>query len=173
MTPTRAGVLEIQCFYDNEMKYLVKEMSVYDLNHHSSTHWIFKPPERGLDYEVSSSPKTRRVNEWVVRNLHRIPWEAGEVNFEESGEIFRKIFSSFDLLYVKGLQKLNFLKTEAKGFPSPPPMFVNLEDLGCPKIAILLEPNWMGSHCLQHNSEPTRCTTYKLKGLVRWFLNRI
>lgn len=165
MTPTRAVVLDVQCFFDNELKLIVKELSMYDLNYHSSQHWIFKPPENIVIY----CGKAKRANRWVTHNQHRIPWEAGDVNFEETGKIVNNIFSSFDSIYVKGRQKIDLLCSYVQ---CKSPEFINLETLGCPKLDTLMEPTWLGSHCFFHNFDPTACTIYKTKSLVRWLLTR-
>lgn len=165
MEATKAVVLDIHCLYDNEMKLIVKELSMYDLNYHSTQHWIFKPPENLVIY----CEKTKITNQWVTRNQHHIPWEAGDVQFEELENILENIFSSFGQIFVKGRQKVDLLKSFVK---YKLPQFINLEILGCPKLEILLEPMWMGSHCFFHNFNPTSCTTYKMKSLVRWFLTR-
>lgn len=144
------------------MRYVVKELALYDLNQHSSQHWIFKPPE-GLEV---TARKAVRANDWVSRHLHRIPWEEGDVEYKELTRILDQIASQYDVIYVKGQQKIEFLLEEV----SLQPAIVNVENLGCPKICVLLEPLRLGCHCIFHNFDPTLCTAYRAKAIGRWIL---
>lgn len=163
MASTRAVVLDINCFFNNYMRYVVKEMSIYDLNHHSSQHWIFKPPQ---GYTIVNA-KAQRTNEWLTRNNHGISWEQGDVSYIELSRILEHIASSYNIVYVKGQQKIDFIQRQI--FASPE--FVNLECMGCPKLCVLLEPLWLGHHCTHHHFDPKQCTIYKTRAIARWLLS--
>lgn len=166
MTSTRSLVLDIHCFFNNSLQYIVKEMAVYDLNHHSGQHWIFKAPKNLDIYNA----KARRANKWLTANSHGIHWEDGEVNYEDLSRILNRIASSYDIVYVKGQQKILFIESQIGN--SICPQFVNVESMGCPKFSILLEPLCIGYNCISHNqSDPRYCTIYKTRAIVRWLLS--
>lgn len=161
-------VLDMQCYFDNQMKYVVKELSIYDLNTYALQHWIFKPPEK----LVIHVKKARQANFWVSKNLHQIPWHGGDVNYSELDKILDFIASSFDVVYVKGRQKVDYLKEKITSdvSTSVTTNVKNVEDEGCPKMELLLEPNWLlvGSHCMFHRFKPMNCSSYKVKSIARW-----
>lgn len=162
MSSKREVVLDMHCYFDNRMKYIVKELSMYDFNYHSTQHWIFKPP-KGLCIYV---PKARKANNWVRRHLHRIPWDEGDVEYDQLAKILHRITSDFNVIYVKGGQKIDFIRQQVPDNLS----IVNVESMGCPKMNTLLEPLSIGAHCIFHNSEPTMCAVHKSRAIAHWML---
>jgi hypothetical protein len=114
----RPMVVEIQCFYDNNNEFVVKELAVVDvlLKHYFVAH--FKPPLWNL---ISS--KAIRSAKWLTKHLHGLKWEDGILPY--SNELIRLMCLAYVandpaeqirvLIYTKGLEKKRFLHTLLNG----------------------------------------------------------
>jgi hypothetical protein len=150
-----SAIVEIHCFVDAFGEYIVKEMSLVDMQYYSSIHWIFKPPK--INFFNTKSLKT---NCWLTKNLHFLKWKRGYVEYDELTEISAFISSNFTKVYTKGLEKARFLKRFGLNV-------INVEELGCRK----LDPIGPGTQCIEHNTHPEACTHYHAYGILAW-LNR-
>lgn len=56
------AILDVQCVLSAENKYLIKEMSVIDVDGGLCQHWIFKTPNE------MQNARSRSVNKWLHRN---------------------------------------------------------------------------------------------------------
>ncbi|XP_073995589.1 uncharacterized protein [Rhodnius prolixus] len=91
----------------------------------SSGHWLFKPPEN-----LSLNAFSYRVNSWLTRNFHQIKWKEGEVDYVELDAILHKHLTHYNKIFVKGLQKKQFLNHYCGNV-------INLEEFDCPQISQL------------------------------------
>lgn len=157
MTSSGACVVDMQCFIDNSKLYIVKELSILDMENLSSGHWLFKPPEN-----LSLNAFSYRVNSWLTRNFHQIKWEEGEVDYVELDAILHKHLTHYNKIFVKGLQKKQFLNHYCGNV-------INLEEFDCPQIS-QLRPLNDGTQCLLHNKTPTMCTHFHVYALSHWIL---
>lgn len=155
MTSNDACVVDIQCFVDNSNAYIVKEISILDLNYFSSQHWVFKPPEECILNESSL-----RVNNWLNRYFHKIDWREGDVDYDHLNTILLRYLPRYKRIVVKGLQKKRFLSNYSDNV-------IDLEDFGCPQIGILTVAD-QGTQCLLHSRTPRMCTHVRVYALANW-----
>jgi len=64
-----SAILDIQCVLDSNSKYIIKVMSIVDIDRWASQHWIFKHT-RTRD----NMAKVNAVNMWLFRNYHQLTW---------------------------------------------------------------------------------------------------
>ena len=68
--------------------------------------YFFQPPckwKKLLHAEQS-------VNEWLERNLHGIPWEAGATPYCDVIKVFQDSLKDAAVIYVKGLEKKKWIQ---------------------------------------------------------------
>ena len=58
------AILDIQCIVGADNKYIIKEMSIVDMDSNASQHWIFK------NSHINQNAKSRSVNNWLQRHYH-------------------------------------------------------------------------------------------------------
>lgn len=152
-------MLDIQCVLRSDNKYLIKEMSVVDIDGWSTQHWIFK-------HSLSTQDgKSRKTNKWLESNFHQLALEYGDVEYEELDRILNSL--KFETIYVKGEQKQKIITEYI-----PQVNVINMEELGCPRIDQLCDENWTLPCCIFHmNLNPKQCTFYKIFALRKWFVN--
>lgn len=98
----QVAVVEFHAYYDNRDKYVVKELAI--VSDHFRVHIVFKPP-----YERSVlGPKAQRTARWLRRHMHKIDWDEGGVNYDES--LISDLCRHFDTVYTRGLDKARFLR---------------------------------------------------------------
>lgn len=156
MTLNSACVVEIQCFVDNRLNYIVKELSILDLDYNSSQHWIFQPPD-----ECDLNESSLRTNNWLNKYFHKIKWDDGDVDYDHLNVIIDRYLSKYKKILVKGLQKKRFLSHYSENV-------INLEDYGCPQIRELIMPSEQGTQCLLHSTIPWVCTHFRVYALSHW-----
>jgi hypothetical protein len=100
-------------------KYMIKEMSIVDIETWATQHWIFK---HSKSMEDNKSPKT---NKWLGHYYHQLAIEYGDIEYEELSRILNSL--KFGCIYVKGEQKKQVLMEYI-----PHVALINIEDLGCP-----------------------------------------
>lgn len=96
------AVIDFHGFRDNNNRFIVKELAI--VGDSFQTQVLFKPP---YDQNVLNA-KMQRNTRWLTRNVHGIKWEEGGVPYDE--EIIRTLCRPFNIIYTKGLEKVNFLQ---------------------------------------------------------------
>jgi len=148
-----AAVLDIQCVLGANSKYVIKEMSVIDVDSWTTQHWIFKHTFNSL-----------HVNKWLERNYHQIPIQYGDVEYKELERILHSL--KFDYIYIKGEQKRQIIRELI-----PRVEVINLEDIGCPRLNELCDEDSL-PNCTFHMKLNTRhCTFRRVFALKKWFIN--
>jgi hypothetical protein len=159
-----SAILDIQCVLGPNSKYLIKEMSVVDLEGLASQHWIFKH---------SRTPNTSKIeaaNMWLFRNYHQLSSDCGDVQYSEIEKILKSLH--FECIYVKGEEKRQIIQD----------FIPNVEiiemgaDLDCPRLDQLhagpgknLQPC-----CLYHmDLDSAQCTYNRVFALLKWFKNNM
>lgn len=158
MTSASVLIADFQCFVNNEGGYIVKELSIFDYTFQTMQHWMFKPPK--LHYKLSC--KAQRTNCWLTKCFHKIKWDDGEVEYEVIRDIFKYIDDNFRYVLVKGCQKRKFLLKNLYNCS-----VIDLEEYGCPKIALLPMLN-DSKHCIKHNLWKEKCTQYSIQAINSW-----
>lgn len=118
-------VLDFEGFQLKQGKFIVKEMAAYAVNDPSYRgRWLFQPP-----HSFQQLPeKNQRSFSWVSRNIHHLSWSSGQLPYTDLEFILRVNFRLFKKIYVKGLEKKNFLEKISKR------EIINLDDLDCPPM---------------------------------------
>ena len=78
---------------------------------------------------------------WTNRN--GIPWNSGDVPYEKGGEILRNNLQHADIIYVKGLEKIKWLKNFIREFYN----IVNLDDYDYPSLRKFRTKSLCPPHC--------------------------
>jgi len=144
-------------------KYMIKEMSVVDLEGLASQHWIFKHPQ------TPNTAKIEDVNMWLFCYYHQISSDCGNVRFTEILWIWNSLH--FECIYVKGEEKRRIIE----GFLPDVEICEMSGDLDCPQLDQLHESGFVGNiqHrpcCLHHkNLNHTQCTYNRVFKLLKWF----
>ena len=121
---------DAQFLRDKDNKLILKEFAVYypDFSESYLSVATFAPP-----YEKQCLPKhVRRHNSYVTHNIHGLEWNDGEYGFHHITNILWSMTRQFNILYVKGTEKVKVLQTWM-----PHLQVLNIEDLGCPNLTKL------------------------------------
>jgi hypothetical protein len=102
-------VVEFEAFQSNAKEFIVKELAVTGvLDPLTDTAVVvFKPP-----YErVILNHNARKVANWLVEYHHGIDWDEGDVEYTQLHDIVVDVCHPYSVVYTKGLEKANFLRT--------------------------------------------------------------
>ncbi len=129
-----------------------------------ATSFSFKTP---INHSQISLEQQKR-NNWVTRNLHKIPWESGKRDVLDIPELLNCIKSPGFLYYAKGKQKCKLLSMLLQEEVS------DLDDLGCPKIAELhknqnLDDSKRNFRCKAYPMEHMNCLHCALRKAVCYY----
>lgn len=168
-------------FKNPKNKFILKELSIIKVESSSSSslwstllpsstqyirndveNFLFAPP-----YPWQCLPeKFKNANHWVVCNLHGIPWEAGDIAYNQLHNILNSKLQNATYIFVKGLEKKEWFKRNLRLSPN----IINLEDIGCPSLK-----NLRVSACVFFNyhrrvkREHHHCATENVRKLKIWF----
>ena len=115
-----AYVVDIQGFKSMSNQFIIKEICILGIDNNESFHRIVKPLTcyRRLSVELQ-----RRVD-WVTRYIHGLPWDLpGCMDHSEIEFMTRKILRKANRVYIKGSERVSFLK-ELLDYPD-----INIVDL--------------------------------------------
>jgi len=188
-----SAIIDIQCILGLNFKYLIKEMSILDVNNRGSQHYIFK------HNETPCTAKSKAVNMWLYRNYHQLSLGCGDVEYSQIDRILKSLH--FKCVYVKGAEKRKIIQDF---IPE-----VDVIDLGvdhdCPRLNQLdrlymsstddnyyddntdnnsinyninyshnrVENYDLGSPCCIYHMDldRTQCTYHRVYALRRWLVN--
>lgn len=120
--------LDIQGFRNNG-DFILKELAFVSYDGDVIAHHLFQAP---FSFSLLSD-KDKITNSWLSSNYHFLPWYSGTVKYTKLPLIIEEIAQKYDTVYVKGKEKLNFLKVY---FPYGCNV-VDLEEYGCPSLLSL------------------------------------
>jgi hypothetical protein len=161
MWDDRAVILDFQCFLNDEGNDVIKELSVMDVTRFVSRHWIFKPPAAN---NVVTTPQYIRTNQWLSEHYHGLRWDEGETPYEDLVFVLTTYTSRYTYVFVKGLQKKQFLIKHIIHNN-----IINLEDYDCPKLSHLTPVQ--GTVCLTHHAFRVACTCHRVNALRDWMIS--
>lgn len=131
-------IVDIQGFQSTN-EFIVKELSIikivpslsslFQYNRNDVECILFQPPYPWINL----SSKFKSTNLWLIHNHHGIPWNAGDIPYDQLHEIVHNKLKSATYIFVKGLEKKKWLAQNFKLSSN----IINLEDLGCPALNIL------------------------------------
>ena len=109
------------------------------------------------------SPAVCKAYTWITKNLHGLHWDSGVYPYEKLALFVEsvKLRYSESTFYAKGLEKCIYLETL---FQKP---FINLDDLGCPKITSLAHYNVQCGQLSVGHSQTHHCARKKSQVLQR------
>src|SRR5436190_23136854 len=119
------AVVEFHGFKDNNNRFIVKELAIVSKCFQFQT--IFMSP---YTKDVLTS-KMVRTALWLTRNFHHIDWDEGDVPYDKT--LIRALLCTFNVVYTKGLEKAEFLRS----------FHGNFKELGDIKVA-----EYIDVHCL-------------------------
>ena len=152
-------IVDLQGFKRPENNFILKELAIISVNDSSEqpTTFLFQPPCPWSDLPI----RYMCMNAWLQRNCHGIPWNSGDVPYEKVGEILRNNLQHADIIYVKGLEKIKWLKN----FIGESYNIVNLDDFDYPP----LRKYRTKSSCPHHRSvSEFNCAMENVKLLKSW-----
>jgi hypothetical protein len=156
------GIVDFQSLVSSD-RNVIKELCIIRADTPaSSSHWIFTSPESTTTTNLSS--KQKRTNKWLTERFHGLPYNYGEVPYEEIKNILDVATSCFDFLLVKGTEKCKTLKCIL-----PFAKIYNIESLDCPPFRQL--KSLTDEKCLYHNMKGNNfiCSKSQAIRMVNWY----
>lgn len=98
-------VIDFQWYRYNNGQVIPKELASCDNNSRIS-HFLFKP----IASYGSLSDKERREAMYVFSHHHGLRWDDGFIKLSEFDKIVERLCWSANVVYVKGREKVDFLK---------------------------------------------------------------
>lgn len=141
---------------------LVKEFAVFETNREREVCDVvtFGPPCVESDIPV----KYQRHNAYVTERVHGLKWEDGTSRYGDSWEILLELTGHYDVLYVKGAEKVKALRSLAGC------TVVDAETLGCPNLRSL-PTLWASCHNAIHMQDNHfNCAAHNAKRVGLWVL---
>ena len=100
-------VVDIQGFKQPPNEFVVKELAIAPLYSNVKPGvYLFKPPIEWCRLPV----KYKSQNCWLERNYHGLFWSSGEPPYEELENVLRSSPHDASVVYVKGLEKKQWLE---------------------------------------------------------------
>lgn len=99
-------VIDFQWYCYETYTLIPKELATCDSDCRRS-HFIFKPV---LSF-ASLKDEDKRVARYAYNYHHGLRWEEGYISVSEFDRIIKRLCSDVDVVYVKGREKLEFLKS--------------------------------------------------------------
>lgn len=144
-----AVVIDFQGFQLAPHSFVVKELAFYDIHHDYHGRWSFQPPH---SWEKLSLRKQKSYA-WVTRNIHGMSWQSGDLPYIALSRLLIFLFTSYETIYVKGLEKAKFLQKFCQL------NIIDLNDMRCPKIQNLQIP---AVKCTFHTPKSHYCALNKV-----------
>ena len=134
-------VVDLQGFKRPENNFVLKKLAILSVNDSSEqpTAFLFQPrcPWNNLPMRYM------RMNAWLQINYHGISWNWGDVPYEKASEILRKSLQHVDIIYVKGLEKIKWLKNFIGEFYN----IVDFDDSDYPSLRKFRKKSSCSHHC--------------------------
>lgn len=167
-------IVDLQGFKKAFNEFVLKELAITSVgpDAHGEVQqrcFIFEEP-----FSMHLLPyKYQRVNTWLTRHHHGLPWDSlGERSYDEIEDTLKDILDGVTRVFVKGEEKKQWLK-ELVGRSTP--VIENLEDLGCSKLSNLeKEETCHGHRRLTTNPHGKyQCALRNVVHLKSWYASYI
>ena len=107
-------VLDVQGFKANDNTFVFKELALSTLEEDCPPQvYLFRPP---FDWNVLRN-REKSSNRWLELNYHGIPWCTGDISQKEVQGILHKELKNATKVYVKGREKIQWLKNVSVPVP--------------------------------------------------------
>lgn len=159
----RAVLCDLQGFYGRDKEFIVKEAAFMSLSGAKFQSFLFKSP-----YPLSYLNIQQQQNvHWVKKFKHGLDWSDGFIPYFELSSVFNNILSQYQIIFVKGLEKRQFIKSIIMNDNIS---VVNLEIYGCPKISDILKLKYT-RRCFNHSNGIGLCATENVRLLHNWYVH--
>lgn len=150
-----AAVIDFQAFMGiGPSRFIVKEVSVMDLDTLAEQSFLFKPPR-----EI---PKERSPCDiWLKKHHHHLEWSQGDIEYFMLEDVLFKSTKKFRFLFAKGIEKCDFLEGLLRKY------VYDLEVFGCPALKKLAE-SLKCDRCPHHEGKKYVCAHLQTIGLAKW-----
>ena len=133
-------------------EFIVKELAILPIRCDKLTKPInfnFQPPCQW----TCVSLKYKNINRWLENYLHGMPWSSGNVPYKMMEAIIENISRNAQTIYVKGLEKKNWLKR----FTKPSTNIIDMFDLKFPSLQHLKDKLKNCIQCFHHVKNIPNC----------------
>lgn len=102
-------IVDFQGFRKGKNRFVLKELAIIPLQNEKIQNfpcYLFEPPCAWnvlMDQEM-------KVNTYLERHYHGIPWNSGFLPFDLWPDVLREKLANARRIYLKGSEKLKFLK---------------------------------------------------------------
>ncbi|XP_043484119.1 uncharacterized protein LOC122512394 [Leptopilina heterotoma] len=152
-------IVDVQGFKRANNEFVFKELAILPLQPDAQPLvYLFEPP---CPWN-SLAGRYKSENLWLTHNYHEIHWTAGDVSYDELRPILQDILRSASVIYVKGLEKKNWLEKYLLNVQ-------NLEDFNCPSLKKIKSD--LLTTCTHHTFCSENCAVKNVKILRDWFLD--
>lgn len=104
-------VIDFQGFRNNADKFIIKELSIYDVSTGVVNYFVFKPP---FPFRCLNR-KTSKTNDWLSSKFHYISWYEGFTAYKELNNILHHYCQQYEVIYTPGSEKVQFFQRYAPG----------------------------------------------------------
>lgn len=178
----RIAFVDLQGFISIDTRFILKEIcfSINDRQHNNSDnntfnptlnhHHIFLPPHAWNQLSESC----RKSALWLTRNHHGLHWSQGEIDYNEISECVKPLLEQNLLIYVKGEQKIDWLKDICNNHNIN---CRNIEELGCDiRLGTIDDDDddyndRVFYHCNKHSRAFNRCALQNCEIIKYWYNN--
>lgn len=154
-------IVDLQGFMRSINDFVPKEISILEVdgNLKPLTFFIKSPCTW-----KSLPAKFKTMNVWLERNYHGMNWNSGDIPYETAGTIIRTMLQRARTIYVKGFEKLQWLKKMMDLSVE----IIDLEDLDCPSLQKLPK---IPPACPHHSYDSKyNCANANVKSLKEWLI---
>lgn len=100
-------VVDVQGFKTSLNEFIFKEIAIFSLEEDATPSVFLLKPPYPWGWLLR---KNQCENRWLAKNFHGIPWESGDLPYDDLGRIMRKtLFGA--TIFVKGLEKAKWLRS--------------------------------------------------------------
>lgn len=166
MEGTSAVVLDMQCFKDNTNEFILKEVTVVEVD----TGVL-------LLHHIACSPYTRaqlsaekqRESGWLSKHCHGLTWGQGDIEYSVLVQRLQDCLAYRSAVYVKGTAKKDYVQRYLTSSSSNTTV-IDASDLGCESLYLLSGPLTTTTtlQCNQHRTLQSRCALQNCVNLRNW-----
>lgn len=153
--------VDLQGFIVNQ-QFVLKELCfLSSLSNTTLNHYIYKPP---FSWEFVNDRSKKNII-WLTIFHHGLYWIDGNIPYYKIDETFEQLCSPNLIIYVKGAQKVTWLKNLCKNYID----CRNIEEIGCNfRLADCAQPHLS---CSQHKHKTNNCALQSVKLISNWYNN--
>lgn len=148
-------VIDFQWYRFNGKSVIPKELAICDSDRRIS-HFVFRP---FISFGCLSV-KDREVARYLFNKYHSLMWEDGFISLNSFDDIVKRFCYEADVVYVKGYEKVQFLKT-----------IINNKNVIDVKEAGRILPG--KPSCMFHRSDYCVCALTNVQRLYEFLMNNV